>query len=505
MDEAERIRDLAVQVGEIQLQATRYIAGGAQRSPLALPAELHRIRQLRDHLQRHVHGTIDVDIYRRHMRSTRDIETELLAIERSFSQAGRCASSDSEEKQPRMERGNIPQDGLLQLLELDYKNTEIARIYHCDPKTVASRLADMGIFRRAWLRSTTDDELAEHITRWWEISDRTRSGAIMTWGWLKAEGIPCTREQVRRVLAMLGPDAVRARASRTVNRIIYHVPFPNHLWHIDGHHKLIRWKMVVHGGIDGYSHLITYMGARDNNRADTVRQLFLQGTEKWGWPERVRADYGGENVEVGEDMERFRGKLWRHLREAVIDKFTANFYDMEERGLLNPENALHLYCLHEIFLPLLQDFLDGFVKAYNRHAQTGEGTCGYSPEKQWHAGFVNANRNGFAFDHYPNQEEEAREWYEEVYEDGGVDAGDYNPDNVRYPVRPRHVDDPHVHVDRFADSLPELLYRPAFRRELQRRSGRYLFDTADDVYVNILAYVKGRLRAQRQREQSLGA
>ncbi|KAJ9091555.1 hypothetical protein QFC21_007180 [Naganishia friedmannii] len=182
-------------------------------------------------------------------------------------------------------------------------------------------------------------------------------------------------------------------------------------------------------------------------------------------------------------------RSWRHLREAVIDEFTANFYDMEERGLLNPEDALHLYYLHEFFLPLLQDFLDGFVKAYNRHAQT----------------FVNANRNGFAFDHYPNQEEEAREWYEQVYEDGEVDAGHYNPDNVRYPVPPRHVDDPHGHVDRFTDSLPELLFRPTFRRELERRSGRYLFDTAGDVYVNILAYLKGRLRAQQQREQSLGA
>ena len=29
------------------------------------------------------------------------------------------------------------------------------------------------------------------------------------------------------------------------------------IWHIDGNHKLIRWRFVVHRGIDGYSRMIT--------------------------------------------------------------------------------------------------------------------------------------------------------------------------------------------------------------------------------------------------------
>ncbi|KIJ99156.1 hypothetical protein K443DRAFT_62827, partial [Laccaria amethystina LaAM-08-1] len=33
----------------------------------------------------------------------------------------------------------------------------------------------------------------------------------------------------------------------------YHVPRPNSLWHIDGHHKLIVWGIVIHGIADGYS------------------------------------------------------------------------------------------------------------------------------------------------------------------------------------------------------------------------------------------------------------
>ena len=33
----------------------------------------------------------------------------------------------------------------------------------------------------------------------------------------------------------------------------YKVPRPNSLWHIDGHHKLITWGIVIHGVVDGYS------------------------------------------------------------------------------------------------------------------------------------------------------------------------------------------------------------------------------------------------------------
>ena len=33
----------------------------------------------------------------------------------------------------------------------------------------------------------------------------------------------------------------------------YHVSQPNVLWHIDSHHKLIAWGIVIHGVADGYS------------------------------------------------------------------------------------------------------------------------------------------------------------------------------------------------------------------------------------------------------------
>uniref|UniRef100_A0A1X7V5A2 Integrase core domain-containing protein n=1 Tax=Amphimedon queenslandica TaxID=400682 RepID=A0A1X7V5A2_AMPQE len=40
--------------------------------------------------------------------------------------------------------------------------------------------------------------------------------------------------------------------------------------HIDWYHKLIRWSFVIHGSIDGFSRLITFLRIATNNRAKTV-------------------------------------------------------------------------------------------------------------------------------------------------------------------------------------------------------------------------------------------
>lgn len=43
-----------------------------------------------------------------------------------------------------------------------------------------------------------------------------------------------------------------------------------------------RWRIVVHGGIDGYSCIPVYLHASDNNQASTVLRLFLEaGMSLW--------------------------------------------------------------------------------------------------------------------------------------------------------------------------------------------------------------------------------
>ena len=80
------------------------------------------------------------------------------------------------------------------------------------------------------------------------------------------------------------PEGIQFRLRHCLRPREYHVEAPNSLWHIDGYHKLIRWKLVVHGGIDGYSRLIMYLRVANNNRSDTVLAAFQHGIRQYGLP-----------------------------------------------------------------------------------------------------------------------------------------------------------------------------------------------------------------------------
>ena len=65
------------------------------------------------------------------------------------------------------------------------------------------------------------------------------------------------RSRIRSSLQRIDPRGVRNRFHATLYRRQYCVPMPNSLWRIDGYHKLIRWRLIIHGGIDGFSSQFT--------------------------------------------------------------------------------------------------------------------------------------------------------------------------------------------------------------------------------------------------------
>ena len=133
------------------------------------------------------------------------------------------------------------------------------------------------------------------------------NGTSMMWGHLRSLNITVTRARVQDSLLRVSASSVRLRQRMAVRRRVYSVPPPNCLWHIDGLHCLIRWKTVIHGGIEEYSRRVVFLQASDSNRADTVECLFRQAVSVCGWPSRIRIDKGGENIDVARAMLDTRG------------------------------------------------------------------------------------------------------------------------------------------------------------------------------------------------------
>ena len=186
------------------------------------------------------------------------------------------------------------------------------------------------------------------------------------------------RESLRRV------DGINERQLPAIRRRTYSVTCPNYVRHLDGTHKLIKWKLVVHTGIDGYSRLITYCFCSDNNMSNTVLELFQQAVGKYGLPLRVRTDHGVENVRVWEHMLLERGnsnavivgtsvhdqrveRLHRDINTQVVNKFYNEFIDMENANLLDSDNETDPFCLHLVDLPSINNSLREFVNAFNNH------------------------------------------------------------------------------------------------------------------------------------------
>ena len=154
---------------------------------------------------------------------------------------------------------------------------------------------------------------------------------------------------------------------------------------------MIRWRLVTHAGIDGFSRLIVFMHCSNNNRSLTVYEHFLEATRKYGLPSRVRTDQGRENMMVAQHMLEHRGmsrgsiitgssvhnqrieRLWKDMFQSVISIYYRLFYFMEQQDLLDPLNELHLFTIHYVFLPRINKSLKKFQDAWNHHSLRTEG------------------------------------------------------------------------------------------------------------------------------------
>ena len=132
-----------------------------------------------------------------------------------------------------------------------------------------------------------------------------------------------------------------------------------------------------------------YIHCAANNRASTVIAMFQEGVSRFGLPDKVRSDHGGENIDVWRYMlnshngdshcvitgssthnERIE-RLWRDVHRCVAH-FAETFRDLECEGVLDPLNDVDMFCLHYVFLPRINKCLLDFQESWNNHGLSTE-------------------------------------------------------------------------------------------------------------------------------------
>ena len=120
-----------------------------------------------------------------------------------------------------------------------------------------------------------------------------------------------------------------------------------------------------------------YATLTDNNRADTVLELFIKGVQEFGLPSRVRSDHGLENVGVAQYMLENRGLdrgsiITGSSVHNCLCHFANIFSGMEDMGLLDPLNEVHLFSLHFVYTPRINRALQHFTGQWNNHPVSSE-------------------------------------------------------------------------------------------------------------------------------------
>ncbi|CAC5360333.1 unnamed protein product [Mytilus coruscus] len=248
------------------------------------------------------------------------------------------------------------------------------------------------------------------------------------------------RSRLRENLCKLDEDGIAERKRGRLHRRVYNVQAPNHLWHVDTNHKLIRWRFIILGGVDGFSRLVTFLKCENNNKAETVYKSFMDGVKAYGMPLRVRSDQGRENILIADYMLATRGpgsmitgksvhnqrieRLWRDVYEGVLSLHYDLFYFMEDQHLLDILNPVHIYALHYVYLPKINEKLNIWQEAWSRHKLR---TVKTSPLCLWTAGNIN-NLITFQLDDPAN-----------YGVDGTIDDNEIENNHERADLNPRPI------------------------------------------------------------------
>lgn len=124
------------------------------------------------------------------------------------------------------------------LIENGFSVPQIPDMVGVSVRTIRRRMTEFGLSIRAQYSTISDTEL-DRIVR--EVQTQfPMCGNRQMQGHLFSRGYRIQQSRVREAQRRVDPDGSIIRRLHVINRREYSVPSPRSLYHIDGHHKLIR-------------------------------------------------------------------------------------------------------------------------------------------------------------------------------------------------------------------------------------------------------------------------
>jgi hypothetical protein len=244
---------------------------------------------------------------------------------------------------------------------------------------------------------------------------------------------------------------------------------------------LIRWKIVIHGFIDGYSRFVLGIRAHSNNCASTVLDFFEDIAHVFGYPSRTRGDHGTENLLVAAAMECVRGegrgsyiwgkyvinfcnalvfnfcgrsvhnirieRLWVDMTSAFGSKWKTLFEILEAHDGLDSNNDAHIWLLHFLFLDSINKDAEDWAATWNNHTLQRRGQHHQSPHQMYLYGMVQNGVRGVMLEEDPEDVEAyGIDWeaLDEVNDhsrhDNDSGSDNLNPFLINHPSNLSHID-----------------------------------------------------------------
>ncbi|XP_060786524.1 uncharacterized protein LOC132892147 [Neoarius graeffei] len=358
--------------------------------------------------------------------SLREMLAEItLQLEADVQANGMGIHSASQRGRPKY---NIPAAQLIHMRDLGFSWMAISRMLSVNIRTLYNHRTQLGLVDYGSFTDIANVDLDRLIA---EILRQTPgSGETYITGSLRGRRIRVQRWRVRERLRTVDPVGRALRGRRAIQRRVYNVSAPNQVWHIDTNHKLNPWGFVYHGAVDGYSRCITFLRCCTDNRASTALHLFQGAVDVFGLPDRVRGDAGSENIDVARFMIENRGtnrgsfmvgrsvhnqrieRLWAEVNRVVSGYYKDLFLFMENFGLLDSTDPLHITALHHVYLPRINRSVDEFVSQWNNHSlRTMESR---SPLQLWTIGMLQLPQHQRPLNRVPVQPPYDHQWNVEL-------------------------------------------------------------------------------------------